>query len=333
MGGVVEMYGDKTLPLLIEWDSTPEWGPILQVELVIGAIRSTAPAFGATFAPVANGPRSASTPGRNARSRLPGGGRNIERADGYSEMDDPTSMLRFFPLSLSGHRKIHIPLAPLSIGDNGDDKGIIPDRLYIRAFARSQPMVGTTGQCAPDKKGGQCVLRYAFSNPIWSISPSFAAGRARRTSPSRSTATRTACPTAAIRARTRSRRGARVSAAAAASARTKLRYKATITASRSLDARRGGRRRRTLLLAWVVLLSQCFGSAWTGKGQQAQRREHYRIVSPISVRLPFRNAAVAPVRHRAPCHPLHGLAKRQHFISSAQPYRSSRKARPCLSPI
>jgi type VI secretion system protein VasI len=56
-------------------------------------------------------------------------------------------------------------------------------------------------------------------------------------------------------------------------------YKATITASRSLDARRDGRPRRTSLLAWVVLLSQCFGSAWTGKGPQAPRQERYRIVS------------------------------------------------------
>jgi hypothetical protein len=84
-------------------------------------------------------------------------------------------MMRFFPMSFSGHHKIDIPLALFSIGAHRR-KGIVPDRLYVRAFARSQPMVGTTGQCAVDPKGGKCFLRYAFSNPIWSISPSFAAG-------------------------------------------------------------------------------------------------------------------------------------------------------------
>ena len=184
MGGIVEMFGDKMLPVLVEWDSTPEWGPIQQVELVIGAISTSEPSFNATFAPSANGPRSAGA-APDTRVRPAGGGRNIvEHTDGYSTLDagkpgieDPTSsMLRFFPLSLSGHRKIEIPLSLLSIGDKGDNNGIVPDRLYVRAFARSQPMVGTSGECAVDPKGGKCFLRYAFSNPVWAISPSFPAG-------------------------------------------------------------------------------------------------------------------------------------------------------------
>jgi hypothetical protein len=185
MGEVVEMYGDTTLPLLLEWDSTPEWGPIQQVEIVIGAIKGSEPAHYAMFAPVANGPRSASTPPFSVRrTDAVGGGRNVNRlADGYTEdptrlrTDDPLAgSMRFFPLSLSGHRKIDISLSSLSVGDKGDDKGVIPDRLYIRAFARSQPMIGNSGRCAPDPKSGKCFLRYAFTNPIWAISPPFPAG-------------------------------------------------------------------------------------------------------------------------------------------------------------
>jgi hypothetical protein len=68
MGSVVEMYGDKVIPLLVEWDSTDEWGPITQIELVVGAVNSTepynggVPGYAARFAAVANGPRSIGTP-------------------------------------------------------------------------------------------------------------------------------------------------------------------------------------------------------------------------------------------------------------------------------
>jgi hypothetical protein len=87
-------------------------------------------------------------------------------ADGYT--DDPTGLLRFNPVSFTGKKKLDIPLADLALSL---DKGAIvaADRLFIRAVARAQPRDGKT--CIPDSKGGQCIWRYAFANPIWAISP------------------------------------------------------------------------------------------------------------------------------------------------------------------
>jgi len=175
MGGVIEMYGDKSLPIVVEWESTAEWGDVQQIELVIGAHKNVGATYTALFAPPANGPRSSGTPSTAVtRTRPVGGGKTItERADGYT--DDPTGgLLRFNPLSKSGRRVIHIPIAALSLADDHSPLGILPDRLFIRAFARSQQNDGH-GHCTPDSKSGQCLFRYAFANPVWAISPSFPA--------------------------------------------------------------------------------------------------------------------------------------------------------------
>jgi hypothetical protein len=47
---------------------------------------------------------------------------------------------------------------------------IVPDRLFVRAFARAQQRTAAN-QCIPDPKGGHCLWRYALSNPVWAISP------------------------------------------------------------------------------------------------------------------------------------------------------------------
>lgn len=175
MGGIVELYGEKILPLLVEWESTPEWGEVQQVEIVIGAVRSARPELKTLFAPVANGPRSAGTPSFGVARTLTSftGHKMIERADGYSE--DPTGgLMRFYPNSMSGRRSIDLPLAALSIVEEGGTYSA-PNRLFIRAFARSQRSDGN-GHCTPDPKSGKCLLRYALTNPVWAITPAIAAG-------------------------------------------------------------------------------------------------------------------------------------------------------------
>ncbi len=176
MGSVIEMYGDKTIPLVIEWESTPEWGDVQQIEIVIGALKTVGATYHAVFAPVANGPRSSGTPSvAVSRTRPVGGGKTVnERADGYVE--DPTGgLLRFTPLSMSGRRVVHIPISALSLADDKSPLGILPDRLFVRAFARSQRNDGH-GHCTPDAKSGACLFRYAFANPVWAISPATPAG-------------------------------------------------------------------------------------------------------------------------------------------------------------
>ena len=193
MGSIVEMYGDTSLPLLVEWNSSLEWGPVQQIELVIGAVNSTElvnnkPDFNfysAIFAPVGNGPRTAGTPKSDVRSlRSVGNGRTITlRTDGYA--DDPLGgVMRFNPpWSLTGTRKIDIPLAKLAVGAGYGGKSVVPDRLYIRAYARSRPVQGTTGKCTPDFRNGNCQYFYAFTNPIWAITPARQGGSCPKTSP------------------------------------------------------------------------------------------------------------------------------------------------------
>jgi hypothetical protein len=192
MGGIVEMYGDTSLPLLIQWDSSPEWGPIQRIELVIGAVNSVATpivdqgSFAAIFAPAGSGPRTTGTPKSDVLVvQTNGPGRNplTRRTDGY--VDDPLGgVMRFSPpWSYSGVRKVEIPLDKLALGVGVDGKTVLPDRLYIRAYARSRPVVGTTANCAPDFRTGSCRFFYAFTNPVWAISRVRAAGQCPRTSP------------------------------------------------------------------------------------------------------------------------------------------------------
>jgi hypothetical protein len=170
MGGVVEMYGEKKLPLLVQWDSTPEWGAVEQIDIIVGAISTKQPGAPALYAPLANGPRTVGTQTSDiAATRGTTDGRVFNmRVDGYT--DDPTSgLLRFNPVSLSGVKKIEIPLEALEVGS-----GVMPDRLFIRAFARAQQR--NAGVCVPDPKSGHCLWRYAYTNPVWAISPPTPAG-------------------------------------------------------------------------------------------------------------------------------------------------------------
>lgn len=175
MGGIVELYGAAVLPLLVEWDSTPEWGLVEQVDIVIGAVSSTQTdeKYRVLFAPTGHGARTAQTPPGPVVSGTATGGPNVNfvtRQEGYS--DDPTGgRLRFNPVSFSGTRKVDIPLAWLSLGLTGPENRtmIVPDRLFVRAFARAHQRDGA--RCVPDPKSGACLWRYAYTNPVWAISP------------------------------------------------------------------------------------------------------------------------------------------------------------------
>ena len=103
------------------------------------------------------------------------------------------------PLSLSGTRKIEIPIALLDLGTaNIWGKLVFPDRLFIRAFARSQQR---ESRCVPDPKSGSCLWRYAYTNPIWAYRRTHQ-GVCPKDRPVQSIAMATASPTDAIRART-----------------------------------------------------------------------------------------------------------------------------------
>jgi hypothetical protein len=61
MGGVAELYGEKTLRVVVEWQSTAEWGTVDHLDLVVGGARTASGRVG-LWAPASHGPRTAATP-------------------------------------------------------------------------------------------------------------------------------------------------------------------------------------------------------------------------------------------------------------------------------
>lgn len=183
MGGIIETYGDVFLPVLVEWKSNQEWGTVYQIDLIVGAVvESQRGGFhmALLFAPRDSGPRTAATLSGDyaVYTWSVGDGRQIiKRSDGY--YDDPTGgRLRFEPVSMSGTRRIDLPVDALRLGE-----GYPPERLFVRAYAKAQPMIGSSANCVVDTKIGRCIPRYAFSNPVWAITGTREAGTCPRDRP------------------------------------------------------------------------------------------------------------------------------------------------------
>ncbi len=174
MGDTLALTAGTTVPLLVEWASTAEFGSIDRVELVVGAIHT---ASGATR--IYRGGRgpdpSVGVPAVEqyalngwTYSRFPDGywqafPNGVESASANDLIFDPTvppgSLFRgttAFTLDMS-----RFPVAP----------GVTPDRIFVRAFVRTdRPLGVTTADCDSQSsiaRNGQCARRYAFTNPIW----------------------------------------------------------------------------------------------------------------------------------------------------------------------
>ncbi|AKC86937.1 hypothetical protein [Pseudoxanthomonas suwonensis] len=175
MGGIIETYGDVTLPLLVEWQSNEEWGPVYQVDLIVGIStpHSAAGRFEEVFAPFNNGPRTRLTQASEQveHTRKIDDNRTFVKRRGEYYYDDPTGgLMRFQPASFSGTRRIDLPLQAFSVRQAiRGGRLVLPERMFVRAYARSVPMVGSSGTCAVDPKIGRCIPRYAFANPVWAI--------------------------------------------------------------------------------------------------------------------------------------------------------------------
>jgi hypothetical protein len=177
MGGVVELFGEEQLPLIVQWRSTPEFGPVTRLSLYVGARNDRAGVDGNSrvYAPAAHGPRNgAALPRSTVVQSYSRGSRTYARMqDNYWR--DPTGLLNMsLPNgSLSGERLVMLPLrvfeaARLAPGD----------RFYVRAFAETARR--DPGGCAqadfasieasrtPGRQGA-CTRHYAFTNPIWAI--------------------------------------------------------------------------------------------------------------------------------------------------------------------
>jgi hypothetical protein len=172
MGDVHWMHGDTELPLLLEWKSTAEFGAIETIDLYVGVGSADGTGEMRVFAPPMHGPRTpdpADLPGdaNSGPSRIVNGVRIQKMADGYFRYDTLRTVAGGSGENgLGGAKAIVLDLTkfPTSAGK-------APDRLFVRAFAR-------TGQRAPSAcfngdqtawTTGQCIRHYAFTNPIWSV--------------------------------------------------------------------------------------------------------------------------------------------------------------------
>ena len=170
MGGIVELFGETELPIIVQWISTPEFGPIARVHLYVG-VRSGGGVDGKsrTYAPANQGPRNAAIlPGATPVSSYTHNGRTYVRMeDNYWK--DPTGDLSVSVPSgsLGGQALIRLPIEALEPA-----LGHRAERLYVRAFAETavKDLDGCQNSAAARRKGA-CTQHYAFTNPVWAITP------------------------------------------------------------------------------------------------------------------------------------------------------------------
>ena len=145
MGGEGGYIGGADVPIVVEWISTPEFGPVTRIELAVGA-HSDKLARGMTFAPREHGVRTERDPAGTPQwvYHEPSTGLlHTFLSDGY--WLDPTGALRFAPAwseRYAGRRSILLHPADYRIGITRITSQFgaefldptIPDRMYVRAF-------------------------------------------------------------------------------------------------------------------------------------------------------------------------------------------------------
>lgn len=195
MGGVQTLpinNTSTTVPLIVEWKSTPEFGPVGSIDLYVGSQAGTAE--GIVYAPDGHGPMKATA---TTTLNGPNGTTFKKISDRY--WADRTGKLRITPLAkfegYSGSRKIildrndyplvttgchtetqiiqatcdpvtHHCTKPSTISYQVCDVSATtpPVRNFIRAFVRSsvQAPAGALGS-------SQWISRFGYSNPVWVV--------------------------------------------------------------------------------------------------------------------------------------------------------------------
>lgn len=157
MGGVLDFFAGDRIPLLVEWWSTPEFGPIAKVDVYVGNDR-------VTFAPRDHGagiPGGVGQPGLGSYTVAPSSVLQVQLAGAYGRFSRA-------PLAadLAYRGTVAIYLGPAQFG-----LARSPEALsYIRAFASTVTMqqAADLGVCpSVTTAGNRCGNRYAFANPVW----------------------------------------------------------------------------------------------------------------------------------------------------------------------
>ncbi|MGD9850864.1 MAG: hypothetical protein AB7T38_06340 [Nitrospirales bacterium] len=168
MGSTFNFYPGEHIPLLVEWQSSPEFGPVSQVDVYIGTPSNT-------FAPKGHGPilprGSNRNPDFGAYQPDPSGVLQVKLMDNTVTNTDGNQGGRLVE-GVSGDTPFH-GLAKLYLGPNQFNLAKRDQALfYVRAFAKTNGLIMSNDkflfQCPKlDLAGNSCSSRLAYSNPIW----------------------------------------------------------------------------------------------------------------------------------------------------------------------
>jgi hypothetical protein len=196
MGGIVNLYNDEDLPIIIQWDTTQEFGAIDRIDLYIGvdsepecegelcglALETRA----RTYAPVDHGVRMEITDElRHTVGHGTSYPQNIDmpanECNGVCQMADgywlpnpgPRAQLRIIPTqaqAMAGFVRINLDLDQFPVADANHPNRRV-QRAYVRAFARTKKSCDQNDPNLPEavKLSGDCAPRYAFTNPVWAL--------------------------------------------------------------------------------------------------------------------------------------------------------------------
>lgn len=192
MGGVADL---ASVPLLVEWKSTPEFGPVTSIDLYVGSQAGTLD--GVVWAPSDHGTHGPDDPSGVRYQEVPDATGRIYKQLEDNYLLDQTGRLRIVPSAtegMGGVRKVVLSRVDYPIVQKAchtettttppscyvDIRGlqhctkpvmnvrtvcgatsVTPaERIYVRAFAR-------TASAVPVGTGSVAVQRFAYTNPIW----------------------------------------------------------------------------------------------------------------------------------------------------------------------
>ncbi len=169
MGSTFHFYPGEHIPLLIEWKSSPEFGPVSQIDVYVGNSSNT-------FAPKGHGPVLPRGQNRNSEYGAyqpdPSGVLKIKLFDDQIIPNQDGNQGGKLAPNISQETPFHglaqVFLGPNQFGLAKKDQAL----FYVRAFAKTNGLIIGDNQflfqCPrPDIAGNSCSGRLAYSNPIW----------------------------------------------------------------------------------------------------------------------------------------------------------------------
>jgi hypothetical protein len=163
MGSMVQFFPGEHIPVLVEWFSTREFGPIDQIDLYVGNSKETyaAKGHGSRLLPFYINQAANVTEDYGGYAHDPSGALQIKLADPVGRFSRTD-----LPEDVRYHGVAKIFLGPAQFKLAGGDQAL----SYVRAMARTiTDQQGQDNALCPDvgSAGSRCGDRFAYSNPIW----------------------------------------------------------------------------------------------------------------------------------------------------------------------